>query len=371
MKGRKNIKTKITNLLWGRSAGRCEFEGCNKLLSVDGSLTQDKDNFAQVAHIVGTRPGAARWNNHADELFDDIGNLMLLCPYHHKLIDGENRDKYTVDILKKMKKGHEDRIKTSTSISPNKQSTILIYTPSIGSSNVIVDYNEAAGTLFPDYYPSSSSPIELSTQNAVIRDSEPSYWQYEKENLRQQFIKKVESLDESERGNISVFALAPQPLLVYLGTLLGDMNHVTCYQKHREPDTWRWLNDNDDDNDFRLEEPEDKSKKPVLVFAISSQYIINRIRDRYKDASIWIITCSHPHNDMLRSKEQLSNFGKIVKDTIEKINCASDNNEIRIHMAMPAALALELGRVRMPKADKSWVLYDYNKDTGDIETFTI
>ena len=370
MKGRKNIKTKITNLLWGRSAGRCEFEGCNKLLSVDDSLTQDKDNFAQVAHIVGTRPGAARWNIHADELFDDIDNLMLLCPSHHKLIDGDNSTKYTVDILQKMKKKHEDRIKIATSISPNKQSTILIYTPAIGNHNAIVDYNEAAEALFPDCYPSPSSPIELSTQNTVIRDSEASYWIYEKENLRQQFVKKVESLNTSEAGNISVFALAPQPLLVYLGTLLGDMNHVTCYQKHREPDTWRWQ-DEDERNDFILEEPKDKAKMPVLVFAISSQYIVNRIKNLYMDASIWIVTCSHPHNDMLRSKEQLSNFGMIVKDTIEKINCSSNNNEIRIHMAMPAALALELGRVRMPKADKSWVLYDYNKDTGDIETFTI
>jgi hypothetical protein len=41
-------------------------------------------------------------------------------------------------------------------------------------------------------------------------------------------------------------------------------------------------------------------------------------------------------------------------------------------MAMPAACAIELGRVWMPKADMAMVLFDYNTALGrDIETLTI
>ena len=44
-----------------------------------------------------------------------------------------------------------------------------------------------------------------------------------------------------------------------------------------------------------------------------------------------------------------------------------------VFMAMPAACAVELGRVWMPKADKQLVLFDKNNavDVDDAETITI
>ena len=37
--------------LWGKAAGRCEYEGCNKLLYQD-EVTSENINRAFVAHIV-------------------------------------------------------------------------------------------------------------------------------------------------------------------------------------------------------------------------------------------------------------------------------------------------------------------------------
>ncbi|WP_371258558.1 hypothetical protein [Bradyrhizobium sp. WSM4349] len=34
--------------------------------------------------------------------------------------------------------------------------------------------------------------------------------------------------------------LAPQPLLIQFGHLLGDIVPVTVHQRYREPATWRW-----------------------------------------------------------------------------------------------------------------------------------
>jgi hypothetical protein len=41
-------------------------------------------------------------------------------------------------------------------------------------------------------------------------------------------------------------------------------------------------------------------------------------------------------------------------------------------MAMPISCAIEFGRVRMPKADRPWILYDYHRETEtELQTLTI
>jgi hypothetical protein len=48
------------------------------------------------------------------------------------------------------------------------------------------------------------------------------------------------------------------------------------------------------------------------------------------------------------------------------------NHPLRIFPAMPVACAVELGRVRMPKGDMPWIIYDQNNKAGGfIETVSI
>lgn len=367
---RKTLNSKIQNLLWARAAGRCEFEGCNCILTTD-NLTQDAENEGQIAHIVAASKNGPRANDDSESLQDSIENLMLLCPRHHKLIDGSNENKYPPELLHAMKRKHEERIALATSITPNKQSIIVIYTSSVGKQKPSIDYRDAVDAMFPTFYPTADSPIDLST-NTPFNDNEECYWATEKMALDRNYRDKVSCLLANGYPNISIFAIAPQPLLVYLGTLLGDIHKISVFQKHREPNTWRWL-DMESNNAFILNEPPSKNGRPILVFAISSQNIEKRIKNLYnKDESIWIIRCKEPNNDMLISPKQLSEFRALVRKVMDDINKTSSNDEIRIHMSMPIACAIELGRIRMPKADKSWMLFDYHRDTDkELETITI
>ena len=54
-----DISPKVRYLLWAKSAGRCEFDGCNKSLWKDG-LTKIETNFADVAHIIGDSANGPR-----------------------------------------------------------------------------------------------------------------------------------------------------------------------------------------------------------------------------------------------------------------------------------------------------------------------
>src|SRR5438874_10938819 len=56
-----------------------------------------------------------------------------------------------------------------------------------------------------------------------------------------QFATLVKSrIDSGEINHLSVFALAPIPLLIELGRLLGDIAPADVYQLHREPAGLPW-----------------------------------------------------------------------------------------------------------------------------------
>lgn len=73
--------------LCAASAGRCQFDGCNQYLFQD-ELTLAEFNKSNVAHIVASSPNGPRGDfRRSHQLSDQLSNLMLMCPAHHKEID--------------------------------------------------------------------------------------------------------------------------------------------------------------------------------------------------------------------------------------------------------------------------------------------
>jgi hypothetical protein len=97
-------KEKTINRLYALSGNQCAFPDCPvRLVS-----PKNKKNIAAVCHIEAAEPGGARYNpNSNDEERRGFENLILLCQNHHKEVD--DLEEYTVDVLKKMKKVHEDK----------------------------------------------------------------------------------------------------------------------------------------------------------------------------------------------------------------------------------------------------------------------
>ena len=359
--------------LWAKAAGRCEYDGCNKLLYKD-DLTSTEINSAFVAHIVAASPDGPRGDEtQSAKLVDDIDNVMLLCNEHHRLIDHEGLAEHPVERLRVMKKKHEDRIRMVTEIDAAKVSIPVVYGTNIGKDAVSIPRRELAQAMLPNNYPAENI-VTISCQNSGLHDSQELFWQAEVAQLEQKYNESLKPLiGKIDIDCVSVFALAPQPLLVKLGTKLSDLHKVKVYQKHREPDTWKWQA-LDEPNPMKIIRPNDTSKVPVLVFSLSATAIVNRVKSRYGDnASIWVVTADNPNNDMLKSEDQLAEFRKITRKVLDEINAASQEQSVKVFMAMPAACAVELGRVWMPKSDKQLVLYDKNNavDEDDTETITI
>ena len=89
--------------------------------------------------------------------------------------------------------------------------------------------------------------------------------------------------------------------------------------------------------------------------------------------SIWELTTDTPHNDILRAEGQLAMFRQAARNVMLEIASAhGQNTPLKIFPAMPVACATELGRIRMPKAEMPWLIFDQNnKRDGFIPTIAI
>jgi len=163
------IPERIRCMLWGRAAGRCEFSGCNRLLSFH-SKTKEDVNLAEAAHIIGFSEDGPRGEEELSEkLGRDISNLMLLCKECHKTIDANKTD-YPVGLLRQMKEAHERRIEIASGVDAEKQSHILLYGANVGNHSSPLSYRKAAWAMMPDWYPADTTAISLGLVNSSFQD---------------------------------------------------------------------------------------------------------------------------------------------------------------------------------------------------------
>ena len=107
-----SISEKTIKLLWSNAAGRCSFINCNRKLTIEQAAQVKPYTLGEMAHIKGRKKGSNRYDiNQTDEQRDGYENLILLCSYHHTLIDvPENESIYSVVELTKMKIAHENYV---------------------------------------------------------------------------------------------------------------------------------------------------------------------------------------------------------------------------------------------------------------------
>jgi hypothetical protein len=361
-------------LLWGRAAGRCEFAGCNQPLW-KSPVTQEQVKLAELAHIYSFSDDGPRGNEGiAPETINNIANLILVCRSCHKTIDQDKEGKrYTAALLQRMKQAHERRIEIVTGISPEKASHVLHYGANVGDHSSPLAFSLTAPALFPTRYPADDKAIELATVNSSFKDRDGRFWAVERHELENKFERRVrERLAAGEVSHLSVFALAPQPLLILLGSLLTDIPQADVFQLHREPQGWSWP-DKADLVPFSVTKPDKGDGRPALILSLSATVTADRIEAVLgKGVSIWTVTVPVPHNDFVKTREQLASFRSVMRPLLDEIKGRhGQNTALHVFPAAPVSIAVELGRVRMPKADMPWQLYDQIQDRGFVPAFNL
>lgn len=100
---RKGISNPVLKKLFALSGNKCSFPGCENHLYI----WDEEVLVAEICHIRAVSGEGPRYDSsYPMEAVDSLENLMLLCPNHHTIIDG-NFEKYTVEVLLQMKSEHE------------------------------------------------------------------------------------------------------------------------------------------------------------------------------------------------------------------------------------------------------------------------
>lgn len=359
----RSISRTVEAMLWGRAAGRCQFDGCNGELW-KSPVTQERVNLAEKAHIYSFSVDGPRGNRGVDaKQLNSLENLILVCDSCHKNIDTNwSRNRYTVAQLTQWKVCHEARVARVTGIGPEKSSHILLFGSNIGDHHGPLHYRQAVDAVFPNWYPAEDQPIALGVRNSVLSEVKSElHWAPAHENLKSDYDHVRRRVRSGEIRHLSVFALAAQPLLIRLGALLGDIVRAEVYQLHREPaPSWRWPVPPPAAPEVEIRRPSSTNGPPALVLSFSATVTVDRVTSVLgPDAAVWTMTVPSPNKEIVKSPGQLSEvrglFGRVL-DEIKALH--GQDTLLHVFPVMPVSLAVELGRARSPKAEMPWRIYD-------------
>lgn len=353
------------------SGGHCQFEGCPCNLFKD-KLTWAELNNSNVAHIVASSPDGPRGSEDSYRLSDKYENLMLVCPTHHKEIDTDT-ETYTVERLMKMKQEQELRVEELLEGMNYPESEIVILeSPIKGKFDVHVDKKQTVEALrYRKKNPASTHPTLIKVDGYGEYKS-LIYWQILSEKLKAEVEKQIMGhLQYYPELMLSVFPLAPIPLIAKLGELLGDKREVDVFQKTRKPDTWRWRAETGT-NTFSTEiirNENGDAEKTAIILSLTARVSPDRVLSVYNAATIYHIVAQNNGVDCIVSPEDLRLFWQEYQGVCDRIKNNDHCDNAVVFPAIPVSAAFEIGRRHMHGVHP--VLHVYDDDNGFFEALTI
>ncbi len=240
---RGDIKDTVRLGVWARAAGCCVM--CSTTLL--GSRTYLHSVLVgELAHNVGATATAGSPRGLAEDIADREAeeNLLLLCHACHRLIDDEDHAPYfTTERLRALKKKHEDRVRVAATSGGMRRTAALRVGGLVRGATALASQRQTADALLADGY---LGLVDSRWQgdflcNIAGDPSRSTYWRAAQEEIDATLGLVEQSVASGEVEHLSIFAIAPIPLLVHLGSRLDDKTDTRLYQKHRDGDQgWRW-----------------------------------------------------------------------------------------------------------------------------------
>ena len=376
-KSRTDTRPVTKMIVWGRAGGRCQYRNCHERLDGDLASGNLNRNKSYIAHIVAAAPGGERGDPVlSPQLADDPSNLMLMCDAHHREIDDPLKlDVYTVDVLRAMKHEHESRVDRLLSIRPFKSSHILQVSAPIGDNETAVPFDDSAAAVAAEAKLADRHPTEIKLRGMRHKDNAQDYYQIEIGNLRRRFDADLRwRFEDGQIEHLSVFGLAPIPVLMELGRLISDVSDASVFARHREPrPQWAWPNDAKPLL-FNRTEGSRSGKKVALKLSVTAEITDDRVIQALgdDDVSIWEIRSSRFGTNALRNQCDLTGFRLLVGRVFDEIRSKHGSEvELSVFPAIPVACAVEFGRVWQPKAHPAFDIFDEIAGIGFVRRHRI
>ena len=375
----RTISDRIALRVWVAAGGRCTM--CNRRL-VDDPHTGAGVSVGQLAHIVGwsKKPGSPRGEDElpVDER-DDEANLMLLCYDQHRVIDNRSMwDVFDADMLRSMKRRHEQRIMQLTAIADEDKTTVLRVIGAIRGASVSASPQTVAKALladgkFPAYALLGVDEFEVDLRPVPGEDpAGTAYWEAGRAMIADRLQLLRAKVNRETIRHISVFAFGRIPLLLTLGALLDDTIPTAVYAKRRGGDEgWGWAPGADTvDFEFAVVRSGTDPLKVAVVFSVSGSIDLNRLPSS-ADETVTVYevrpAAVRPSPDVLATAAALDNFTKAWRGLLAHTEAEHPGlAQVEVFPAVPVTAAVAIGRAPMRDVHPRLRIYDRTSD-GDYE----
>ncbi|MGA3240207.1 MAG: SAVED domain-containing protein [Bryobacteraceae bacterium] len=176
-------------------------------------------------------------------------------------------------------------------------------------------------------------------------------------------------MDVHDTRHISLFALAPIPLLIYLGSQLSNKVPVDVFQRHRDTEDWVWK-DSGTAAEYRFDKTrEGRGRRHIaLILSLSGKVKSEALPPNIDETfTIYELTLGNmePNPTYLRQRDDLTRFKDAYQAALRTIARECDGcDAIHLFPAVPAPVSVFCGRELLPKVDPKLVVYDYDKRQG-------
>lgn len=359
-----SIPDKVRAQLWVAAAGRCEFNCCNKPLDRN-VLTQQSLFLGQHAHIIADSPQGPRGSDALSKnLAHDPANLMLVCAPCHTTIDRLEKD-YSADLLRRMKKRHEDRIQRLYDIDETKDSVAVvlrhpikrIHVPQFSDRDVQTailtnsDFCHAPGEHF----------VQLDYRSRATREQDTGYWLELVTQMREDFDRQMHfAAHQGHPGHLSIFAFAPMPLNMQLGAFIGNKVEVSTFQWDRTAESWKFRTHRElEPQRISFDTvPPSEGRDLAVAMSLSGEVSPDAIAIAAPGLTVVRFGVNNPTPVLVESADDVRHFRSRFTAFMAEVR---NKGYRRMHVfpAIPLSLAVEFGRQLLPKADPLIGIWDF------------
>lgn len=360
---RKQVKDSEILQIWARAAGRCVL--CSTYLLGGESSYFHTASHGEVAHNVGATSGKGSTRGTTSDLTKDERasreNLLLLCHRCHRNVDTEGAENiYTEAHLKAKKLAHEERVRKVTDHATVHETAVLRVTGRIRGRFAPATNRQIAEALFNEDLRFAGEHPRESTFTVEAKADETDEWVWKQG--AQEISRKVAQLHDAPYETVSVFAMAPIPLLVHLGSELDDKTDVRLFQRFRgeEDLAWTWRNASPQVPQFELSSssPDGSVRDVVLTVSLTGPVQADRAPKTLTGLPQIHLRAEFPSPDVIQTKADLNAFAKAWRDALAQVEAHYPLCE-RIHLlaAVPLVAAIACGQHHMRDAHPSMVVY--------------
>jgi hypothetical protein len=255
------------------------------------------------------------------------------------------------------------------------RTTVLQIKARIGDSVVEIAENEVWQALYPRY-PSERRPHVLDL-TGLGDEKAGAFYEVAADRIRGEMQRLYAGGSDVEHTkHLSVFGLAPIPLLVLLGRCLSNKVPVDLFQCHRtRADRWTWYEDGEPLRYTTTRLRDGAGRKVVVILSVSGKLSLADVPAGLgAGTAVYEIAVEGlvPGLTVLRRREDLEGFRTAYRALLAELRVRHGVGcELHLQPAVPAPVAIACGYDLLPKVDPDIIVYDNIKPHGFMERLKV